>query len=122
MKVTENPLAVKSFAFALKIVDLYDIIVKKRHFSLGDQVLRSGTSIGANIREGLYGQSKADFISKLNVALKEAGETEYWLDLFFHSHIISQDDYDNLIKDCKELIRILISIIKTSRSNLNSQS
>lgn len=120
MKVTENPLAVKSFDFALKIVDLYDIIIEKRHFSLGDQILRSGTSIGANIREGLYGQSKADFISKLNVALKEAGETEYWLDLFFHAHIISQDDYDNVIMDCQELIRLLISILKTSRSNLNS--
>ena len=84
---------------------------------MSKQVLRSGTAIGAMIREAEQGESKADFVHKLAIALKEANETEYWLDLLFHSEYIEQKSYDSINVDTKELIKLLVSIIKTSKQS-----
>jgi len=88
---------------------------EKREFILSKQVLRSGTSIGANIKESIRGQSKPDFYAKMNIALKEASETEYWLDLLHESDYITSDVYNKIYTDCVELIKILMSITKTQK-------
>ena len=82
---------------------------------MSDQLLRCGTSIGANVREGLYAQSRKDFISKLHIALKEAGETDYWLDIIHTAEYFTDDEYQSLKKDNDELLRLLTSIIKTTK-------
>ncbi len=82
---------------------------------MSKQLLRSGTSIGANIREGLYAQSKKDFISKMNIALKEAGETDYWLDVIHAAEFFSDEEYSSLDADNKELIRMLAATVKTAK-------
>lgn len=87
---------------------------------MSKQLLRSGTSIGANVREGLYAQSRKDFISKLNIALKEAGETDYWLDVIQSAEYLTDQEYNSLKSDNNELIKLLISIIKTTKENENS--
>jgi four helix bundle protein len=92
-----------------------DLSTKKHEYILSKQILRSGTSIGANIRESYNAQSKADFINKLSIALKEANETLYWLELFLESEIITRDEYDSLLQDLDELIALLTSTIKTSK-------
>ena len=86
---------------------------------MSKQLLRSGTSIGANVREGLYAQSRKDFISKLNIALKEAGETDYWLNVIQSAEYISAEEYQSLKTDNDELLRLLTSIIKTTKENEN---
>jgi four helix bundle protein len=114
----ESAIKIKSFDFAIRIVNLRKYLTKNfKEYSLSDQVLRSGTSIGANVCEGEYAQSRADFISKMSIALKEAGETEYWLKLLYYAKYIDTNMYDSIIKDCKELCRILQSIIKTTKDN-----
>ena len=111
----ESPLLVKSKKFALKIIKVCnDIKSKKRESVLTNQLIRSGTSIGANIREAFYGHSKADFIAKLQIALKECSESEYWLELLIESGYY---DDNSIINDCIELKKILISSIKTAKSN-----
>jgi four helix bundle protein len=108
----------KSFAFALRVVKLYKYLVEeKKEYILSKQVLRSGTAVGALIREAEQGESKADFIHKLAIALKEANETEYWLDLLFQSDYIAEKSYQSIHADVKELIKLLTSIIKTSKNN-----
>ena len=108
----------KSFSFALRVVKLYKYLVdEKREYILSKQVLRSGTAVGALIREAEQGESKADFIHKLAIALKEANETEYWLDLLFQSEYIEEKSYKSIHADVKELIKLLTSIIKTSKNN-----
>ncbi|NPA44461.1 MAG: four helix bundle protein [Chlorobi bacterium] len=115
----ENILKDKSYLFSVRIVNLSQFLVKeKKEFVLSKQILRSGTSVGANIREAEYGQSKADFIHKLSISLKEANETEYWLDLLFDTNYLEDKLYNSLKNDIKELLRLLISIIKKSKSNL----
>ncbi len=111
----------KSFLFALEIVKLYKHLITDKEFHLSAQILRSGTSIGANAREAEQAQSKLDFIHKLNISLKEANETEYWLELLYKSEYIQKDMYINLQNKCVELKKILIAIIKTSKKNLNSE-
>lgn len=111
----ENIVKNKSFDFALKIIQLEKTLIEKREYVIGKQILKSGTSIGANVRESEYAESTADFIHKLAVALKEANETEYWLELLFHSKTIDEEVFVNLQKDIRELLRLLISIIKTSK-------
>ncbi|PSB58588.1 four helix bundle protein [Chamaesiphon polymorphus] len=107
----------KSFDFALRIVKLYKYLTEqKREYILSKQVLRSGTAVGALIREAEQGESKADFIHKLAIALKEAKETEYWLDLLFHSDYIEEKSYESIYADIGELIKLLTSIIKTSKN------
>lgn len=114
----ENVVKNKSFKFALKIIDLQKDLIAQREYIISKQIMRSGTSIGANVRESEYAESKADFIHKLSVALKEANETEYWLELLFYSKAIDETLYKELQTDLKELLKLLISIIKTSKSSL----
>ena len=112
-----NILREKSYAFALRIIKLYNFLKNKNEYVLSKQILRSGTSIGALIREAEYAQSKADFINKLNIALKEANETEYWLNLLKDSNLITFESFKSIEPDIKELLKLLISSIKTAKSN-----
>ena len=115
----ENFLIDKSIAFAAQIIRLHRYLIKtQKETILSKQIVRSGTSIGANINEANYGQSKVDFISKLHIALKEAAETEYWLRLLLASEYISKEMGESMLKDCLELKRILIASINTAKSNL----
>lgn len=115
----ENLLIDKSIAFAAQIIRLHRYLIKtQKETIISKQIVRSGTSIGANINEANYGQSKADFISKLHIALKEAAETEYWLRLLLASEYISKEMGESMLKDCLELKRILIASINTAKSNV----
>jgi four helix bundle protein len=106
----------KSYQFALRVVKLYKYLCnEKNEYVLSKQVLRSGSAIGALVKEAEYAQSKADFISKLSIALKEANETEYWLMLLKDSEYITEKMYQNIKPDIKELLKLLISSIKTSK-------
>ena len=108
----------KSFVFAIRVARLYKLLCKDRQeYVLSKQVLRSGTAIGALIRESEHAQSTADFINKLSIALKEANETEYWLMLLYEAEYLTKVEYDSIIKDCRELLRLLISIIKKTKEN-----
>jgi len=119
----ENLIVKKSKAFALRIVEMYKYLcAEKKEYVMSKQVLRSGTSIGANIREGSRGQSKADFISKMCIAQKEAEETCYWLELLFESGFLSKKIYESMYEDNLELIRILSSIIITARRNIKKSN
>ena len=113
-----NIIVSKSKAFAIRIIRLYQYLCnEKKEYVLAKQVLRSGTSIGANVREAQQGQSKRDFISKMSIALKEANETEYWLELLNETDYLSKDIYESLYNDCNELNKLLISIIKSSKKD-----
>ena len=112
----ENVIKEKSFLFAIEIVSLYKILVERKEFVLSKQLLRSGTSIGANVRESEHSQSKADFIHKLSIALKEANETEYWLDLLHETKYLSQIEFENIKPSIIELLKLLTSIINTSKT------
>ena len=115
---SDNVVMSKSKAFALRIIKLYKYLCdEKKEFVLSKQVLRSGTSIGANIKESEYAQSKADFNSKLYIALKEANETEYWLELLHESEYIPEEAFNSIYSDNKELIKLLTSITKTLKTN-----
>jgi four helix bundle protein len=114
----ENIIKDKSYNFALRIIKLNQFLTKKNEFILGQQTLKSGTSIGANVVEALQGESRADFIHKLSIALKEANETKYWLYLLKDSEILDDDqNTQSLINDCIELIKLLTTIIKTTKTN-----
>ncbi len=111
-------IGIKSKAFAVRVIRLYQYLTEtKREFVLSKQLLRSGTSVGANVREGSMAQSKKDFISKMNIALKEAAESEYWLELLRETDYISDTEFKSIYADAGELNRLLISIVKTSRNN-----
>lgn len=113
---TDNILLVKSYDFALRTVKLYKhLSVEQKEYVLSKQVLRSGTSIGANITEADQAQSKLDFVHKLSIALKEAVETEYWLRLLRDGSFITKSQAESMIADCKKLIRILTASIKTAK-------
>ena len=114
--MAENKLADLSMDFAVSILKLTDNI--KGHYSLTNQLERSATSIGANIREAKYAHSKADFISKLQIALKECYETEYWLELLQRAEILSNDNLKLLVHDCGAIRRMLISSINTTKQNM----
>lgn len=106
----------ESKKFALRIIKLYQFLCdQKREYILSKQLLRSGTSVGANVREAQQGQSRADFLSKMQIALKEASESEYWLELLHESGYISDVEFKSIYEDCNRLNRILISIIKSSK-------
>ena len=106
----------KSRFFAIRIVKLYRYLQNdKKEFIMSKQVLRSGTSIGANIHEAYFGQSRKDFISKMQVALKEASETEYWLNLLTDTEYLGKEESDSIINDCVELAKMLHSTVKTSK-------
>ncbi|MGQ0738557.1 MAG: four helix bundle protein [Bacteroidota bacterium] len=111
----DNIIVQKSYEFALKIIRLYQQLVEKKEYVLSKQILRSGTSIGANIHEAVSGESKKDFIHKLGIAVKEARETSYWLNLLKDATYINEEEFQILINACEELIRILNSIILTTK-------
>jgi four helix bundle protein len=112
----ESILRQKSYAFAIRIVRLYQFLVsEKREFVLSKQVLKSGTAIGALIREGEFGQSRADFTSKMSIALKEANETDYWLNLLKDTDYFSEKMFESISQDCVELIKLLVKSVKTSK-------
>ena len=114
---TENTIVTKSKAFALRAVKLYKYLCcKKKEFVMSKQIMRSGTSIGANVREATRAQSMPDFISKMNIALKEAEETCYWLELLHESGYLDERAFNSLYNDSTELLRILAAIVKTSRA------
>ena len=115
----ENPLIDKSISFASRIIKLHQYLIKtQKETIISKQIVRSGTSIGANINEANYGQSKADFISKMHIALKEAAETEYWLKLLLISDFITEDMGRSLLNDCLEIKRILIASINTAKESV----
>ena len=111
-----NVIVEKSKKFAVRIVRLYQYLSdEKKEFVLSKQILRSGTSIGANVHEATQGQSNADFVVKMSISLKEAVETEYWLDLLYTTDYVDQAQYTSIARDCKELVKLLTAIVKTSR-------
>jgi four helix bundle protein len=113
----DNLVESKSFDFAVRIVKLYRYLTDtKKEFVLSKQLLRSGTSIGANISEAQQGQSTADFISKMNIALKEAAETKYWLRLLQATSYLSVKEAGSILNECVELEKILYSIVRTSKT------
>jgi four helix bundle protein len=116
--VRGNLLNDKSIAFAVRIIKLHDYLIKtKKETIVSKQIVRSGTSIGANVNEASYGQSKADFVSKMHIALKETAETEYWLKLLAMSEYINEDMSKSLLNDCLEIKRILNASINTAKEN-----
>lgn len=115
---SSNVVREKSKAFAIRTIRFVRYLqTEKKDFVLSNQILRSGTSIGANVRESKNAQSTADFINKLSIALKEADETSYWLELLFESDTIDKTMFNSLYDDAKELIVLLTSIIKTTKNN-----
>ena len=109
----ENSIESKSFKFAVRIVNLYKHLTEnKKEFVLSKQILRGGTSIGANVSEAQKGQSKSDFNAKMNIALKEANETEYWLRLLYETDYISEKEFNSIEPEVKEIIAILVAICK----------
>lgn len=118
LKMTENIVHTKSYAFALRVIKLFKFLTtEQKEFVLSKQILRSGTSIGALVKESEHAQSKADFINKMNIALKEANESEYWLMLMKDSEYINENSFNSLHPDVSELIKLLASIVKTSKQN-----
>lgn len=114
----QNLIKEKSFSFALRIVKLYQFLnSKRREYILSRQVLRSGTAIGALIREVEYAESTADFVHKLAIALREANETDYWIDLLYYSDYFGKSAYISIKQDVSELIKMLTAIIKTTKHN-----
>ncbi|MBQ6839558.1 MAG: four helix bundle protein [Oscillospiraceae bacterium] len=112
----ENVIQSKSFRFALRVVKLCKFLQDtQKEFIMTKQLLRCGTSIGANVAESEHAQSKADFSSKLNIALKEAAETDYWLRLLHEAEILSDSEFQSIYTDCQEIERLLASIVKTTK-------
>ena len=112
---------VKSKSFAIRIIKLYQYLSgSKNEFVMSKQLLRCGTSIGANVREAVYAQSKKDFISKMSIALKECSETGYWLELLRESGYLSQREFKAIVIDFEEILRLLTSIVKTAKGRKNS--
>ena len=117
LKMKENIIKNKSFDFALRIVKLYQYLIEfKKEFVLSKQLLRSGTAIGALVREAEQAESKADFIHKLSISLKEANESEYWIELLFKANYFEAKQYQSINTDLQEILKLLVSIIKTSKS------
>lgn len=116
---SENVIETKSFHFALRIIRLYTYLSKKKkEYVLSKQLLRAGTSIGANIEEATGGQTKKDFIAKMAIAYKEAKETEYWLRLFLASGFLTQKEFDSVNIDLEEVLKLLTAIQKTARKTV----
>lgn len=113
----------KSKSFALRIIKLYKHLCnEKQEYVLSKQILRSGTSIGANICEAVNAMSKREFLAKMNIALKEAAETEYWLELLHESDYLSGKEFGSIYSDCYEVKSLLVSIIKTTNCNLKNST
>lgn len=118
----KNVVRKKSFDFAVRVVKLCQFVSKNHHeFILTKQLLRSGTSIGANVRESNNAESGADFIHKFGIAQKECDETLYWLELMKATGYLTENEYESMAKDCKELMKIITSIILTRKVNLKNE-
>ena len=115
----KNIIADKSYKFAIRVVNVYKHLTNdKKEYVLPKQLLRSGTAVGALVREAEHAQSKADFLNKMNIALKEANETEYWLLLLKDTEYLSQDEFESINTDSSEILKLLISIVKSTKINL----
>ncbi len=115
----ESTIKDKSLKFAVRMVKLYKFLAEdKNEFVMSKQLLKCGTSIGANIREGDYAESKSDFIHKYSIAQKECNETIYWLELLYLSKYLTKTEFESINKDCVELMKLLTSIIKTAKKSL----
>lgn len=112
----------KSYDFALQILKLYKQLRQEKYFEISSQLVKSATSIGANVEEALAGQSKKDFVSKMSIASKEARETNYWLRLIKDSNLLPKTSIEPLIGNSEELVKILTSIVKTSTANLTAEA
>ncbi len=122
MNIMENTVSEKSIAFSIRLIKLYKILTEERkEYILSKQLLRSGTAIGALIREAEHAQSKADFLNKMNIALKEANENDYWILLLYRGEFIQEKEYLSVSEDCNELIKMLVKIVKTTKENLGRQ-
>ena len=119
MNEKENIVLEKSFQFSLKIIELYKHLIEEKEYVISKQLLRSGTSIGANVNEATAAQTKKDFATKMSIASKEARETQYWLLLLKESQIIEKN-YDEYLTDINELIKLLTAIVKTTQTNLKN--
>lgn len=118
---TDNIIQEKTFLFAIRIVNLYKYLCEnKKKYVLSKQLLRSGTSIGANVEESIGGHSKADFVAKLVISYKEARETSYWLKLLQATNYLTQKESEDMLKDNEEILKILGTIIKNTKNNPNS--
>ncbi|MBP9119668.1 MAG: four helix bundle protein [Ignavibacterium sp.] len=121
MVMKENILKIKSFSFAIRTVKLYQFLCEqKKEFVLSKQLLRSGTSVGAMIREAEHSESKPDFIHKMAIAQKEINETIYWLELLKGTDYLTIEQFESINTDAVELIKMITSIIKTTKANLNN--
>ena len=118
-KKQENVVMNKSYDFALEIIRLYKYLTtEKKEYVMSKQLLRSGTAVGALIKEAEHAQSRADFLSKMNIALKEANETEYWLELLRDADYLDDELSQNYLEESVEIIRLLVSIVKTTKARL----
>ena len=114
----DNQVLIDSKSFAIRIIRLYKYLSDmKKEFVLSKQILRSGTSIGANISESVFAQSRMDFVSKMSISLKEASETKYWLDLLYETEYISQEQYDSVSDDLGKITGTLVKIVNTTKQN-----
>ena len=114
----DNQILIDSKSFAIRIIRLYKYLSDmKKEFVLSKQILRSGTSIGANISESVFAQSRMDFVSKMSISLKEASETKYWLDLLYETEYISQEQYDSISDDLGKITGTLVKIVNTTKQN-----
>ena len=112
----ENVIVTKSLDFAVRVVNLYKYLCsEKQEFVMSKQMLRSGTSVGANVREATQGQSKLDFTAKMSIALKETSETGYWLELLHKTQYLSSEQYQSIATDYEEIMKLLTSIVKNSK-------
>ena len=112
----ENVIVIKSKALAIRIIRLYQFLTtKKKEFIMSKQLLRCGTSIGANVRESIFGQSLPDFHTKMTIALKEAGETEYWLELLHETDYLTDEQFNSIFADSEEVLKILVAITKSTK-------
>ena len=118
MKV-DNQIVADTKAFAIRIIKLYKYLTdEKRELVMAKQVLRSGTSIGANVSESVFAQSRMDFVNKLSIALKEANETKYWLDLLVETEYLSNSQYESIVDNVKKIIGTLVNIINSTKNNV----
>lgn len=116
----DNVIHSKSYAFAIRIVNAYKFLIQSQHeYVLSKQLLRSGTAIGALVAEAHHAQSRPDFLNKMNIALKEANETSYWLSLLKDTKYLEQKNYESISKDCDELVALLVSIVKSMKTSLH---
>lgn len=118
----ENQTYEKALAFAIRIVNLYKYLIKQGELVMSKQLLRSGTSIGANISEAIAAESTADFIHKLAIAQKEVNETVYWLTLLNRTDFLTESQFQSILQDCEEIRKIIVSIILTTKQKINHKS